>query len=195
MKIKKKSLDHFSALYVGQTGNFRFRFHFNQIDDIWTTPILWAKKAFDLIEQNSPPWSNIDEGFNSSSRFMEQVSSKNSQWKGKLFFSFLSTYECSLRTFLLWHDPSSKEKSFSWFFEDTTKIVEKGGQEPLRKCGLLVQPMSQWNGKNYRRAFLVLQSIIFSWRFKMTKINEKDKVDVLVLFFPTHFGHLNSRRD
>ena len=112
--------------------------------------------------------------------------------KGQTFFSFLSTYECSLRTFLLWHDPSSKkEKSFSWFFEDTTKIVEKGGQEPLRKCGLLVQPMSQWIRKIYRRVFLILKSMIFSWRFKITK--QKDKFDVFGLVFPTHFGHLNSR--
>ena len=104
--------------------------------------------------------------------------------KGQTFFSFLSTYECSLRTFLLWHDPSSKEKSFSWFFEDTTKIVEKGGQEPLRKCGLLVQPMSQWNGKNYRREFLVLQPILFSLHFKVTKTSlKKDKFDVFGLVF------------
>ena len=104
--------------------------------------------------------------------------------KGQTFFSFLSTYECSLRTFLLWHDPSSKEKSFSWFFEDTTKIVEKGGQEPLRKCGLLVQPMSQWNEKIYRRAFLVLQPIFFSCRFKVTKTKRQVWCFCSFWFFP-----------
>ena len=104
--------------------------------------------------------------------------------KGQTFFSFLSTYECSLRTFLLWHDPSSKEKSFSWFFEDTTKIVEKGGQEPLRNCGLLVQPMSQWNGKIYRRAFLGLQPMFLVGALKWQK--QKDKFDVFVLFGFSH---------
>ena len=89
--FKKKGLDHFSALYVGQTGNFIFRFHFNQIDDIWTTPILWAKKAFDLIEQNSPPWSNINEVFNSSSRFMEQVP-KTLNERANFFFFLINVW-------------------------------------------------------------------------------------------------------
>ena len=139
------------------------------------------------IESFWPHWtelstSNIDEVFNSSSRFMEQVPKTLNERAN--FFSFLSTYECSLRTFLLWHDPSSKEKSFSWFFEDTTKIVEKGGQEPLRKCGLLVQPMSQWNGKIYRRAFLGLLPMFLVVALKWQK--QKDKFDAFVLFGFSH---------
>ena len=46
-----------------------------------------------------------------------------------------------------------------------------------------MQPMSQWNEKIHRRAFLILQPIFFCWRFKVTKTKQKDKFDVFGLVY------------